>query len=239
MQASDMRALRTLYSQTHLVTNPTIKAKSFLCLSPFKNTESTLRLAFSSSASVDTVYDPISGRLVTRRHAVGGGKREQELEPSSGVSGSENDAEEYEGGTIKWNVKGSESVHGSTNSSSWFGDFPEERVYAAVKKQNSPSQLTAVSRKSKKGKSRTQWVCSHCGHTEGQWWGTCRACGKVGTMKAFLDEEPNGGNTKVTGFQVSDKVIQSWLPQRAGEDRPLRITDVNRGLNHSDWRIPL
>lgn len=179
---------------------------------------------------------------MTRRHAVGSDGREQELESSSGVSGSENDAEDYEGGAVQWNLKEGELVNGSSNSSSWDGDFSEERVYATARKQTSPFRVTATSKKSKtskKGKSKTYWVCSDCGHTEGQWWGTCRACEKVGTFKQFLVEEPNAGNTKATGFQVSDQVVQSWLPQRAGEERPVRITDVNRGLNHLDWRIPL
>ncbi|OWM76524.1 hypothetical protein CDL15_Pgr005488 [Punica granatum] len=240
MQASEMKALRTLYSHRHLLTNPPIKPRPFVCFSSSKNLESARRLGFSSSAGVDTVYDPISRRLVTRRGAArSGGGQERDLEFVSGVSGSENNVEEDERGTTRWIVKESKSVNGSSNSSSEDGDVSGERVYAAARKQNSGFRATGASKKSKKGKSRTSWVCCHCGHTEGQWWGTCRACEKVGTLKEFLDEEPHGGNTKVSGFQVSDKVVQSWLPQRAGEDRPLRITEVNRGLNHSDWRIPL
>ncbi|KAK4760770.1 hypothetical protein SAY87_005663 [Trapa incisa] len=297
MQASDMRALRTLYSHRHLVTHPTAKAKSFRCLNHF-------RFASSFSASVDAVYDPISGSIRTKKRAAWNGRQDQELESSSGASVSENDVEEYEGGRVKWNVKGRESADGQANSSprvrdcpegrvsaavekqnapfrltvggsvksssgsendveeneggrlKWnvkgrasadgranpsprVLDFPEDRVSAAVEKQNAPFRLTASSKKTKKGKIRTQWVCSDCGHTEGQWWGTCRKCMQVGTMKEFLDEGPNDANAKVTGFQLSEKLVKSWLPQRVGDDQPLRMADVNRGLNHSDWRIPL
>ncbi|CAN6973039.1 hypothetical protein Bca4012_000007 [Brassica carinata] len=39
----------------------------------------------------------------------------------------------------------------------------------------------------KKGKVKTSWVCESCGHSEGQWWGSCRACNKVGTMRRFSE----------------------------------------------------
>ncbi|XP_039155583.1 DNA repair protein RadA-like [Eucalyptus grandis] len=58
-------------------------------------------------------------------------------------------------------------------------------------------------------------------------------------MKQFTVEESGGGSEKVRGFQVSENVVRTWLPQRAGEVRPLRLTDVNRGLNQLEWRIPL
>ncbi|KAE8076782.1 hypothetical protein FH972_015409 [Carpinus fangiana] len=44
------------------------------------------------------------------------------------------------------------------------------------------------------------------------------------------------GNSPVS---VSEAASASWLPQRTGEVWPLRLTDVSRGVNRPDWRIPL
>ena len=90
----------------------------------------------------------------------------------------------------------------------------------------------------KKGKSKTAWVCSRCGNSDGQWWGTCRYCKSVGTLVKFAEGVYDGGKT--SGYEVSEKVVRSWLPQQQlGELVPLRLTDVNRGINQTDWRIPL
>lgn len=86
-------------------------------------------------------------------------------------------------------------------------------------------------RNRKKGKGKVSWVCAECGNSDGQWWGSCRACNAVGTMTRFSE-----GNSLVS---VSEAASGSWLPQQAGELRPLRLTDVNRGINRLDWRISL
>lgn len=90
------------------------------------------------------------------------------------------------------------------------------------------------SKKNVKGK--TNWVCTNCGYTSGQWWGVCRSCNVSGMMKEFHEAK---SSDKVSGFSVSENVLGSWLPQQSGELRPLRLAEVNRGLNHQEWRIPL
>ena len=80
----------------------------------------------------------------------------------------------------------------------------------------------------KKGKARFSWVCADCGHSDGQWWGTCRECNAVGTLKRFSE----GGLAEVSEGKT-------WLSHKAGESRPMRLTDVNRGINQLNWRIPL
>ena len=80
----------------------------------------------------------------------------------------------------------------------------------------------------KKGKARFSWVCADCGHSDGQWWGTCRECNAVGTLKRFSE----GGSAEVSEGKT-------WLSPKAGESRPMRLTDVNRGINQLNWRIPL
>ena len=44
---------------------------------------------------------------------------------------------------------------------------------------------------------------------------------------------------KVTGFLVSENAVRSWLPQQAGELRPVRLKEVNQGIKKTEWRIPL
>ncbi|XP_050285948.1 uncharacterized protein LOC126725329 [Quercus robur] len=80
----------------------------------------------------------------------------------------------------------------------------------------------------KKGKARFSWVCADCGHSDGQWWGTCRECNAVGTLKRFSE----GGSAEVSEGKT-------WLSHKAGGSRPMRLTDVNRGINQLNWRIPL
>ncbi|KAF8027610.1 hypothetical protein BT93_E0503 [Corymbia citriodora subsp. variegata] len=217
MQASEMRALRTLYTHKHLL-HPTSNPRSLAFFKPLQNPhfyrgvhstshrllsqESSLASLSSSSESeasdsaptVDNIYDP-SARWVRS---------------SGGEAGS-----------------GPESEARSGN-----GEIYEERRYFG-------GGRSSYAGSNKKGKKRGCWVCSNCGYTDGQWWGSCRSCRSAGTMKQFTVEENNGGSEKVRGFELSENVVRTWLPQRAGEVRPLRLTDVNKGLNQLEWRIPL
>ncbi|KAI4355571.1 hypothetical protein L6164_004330 [Bauhinia variegata] len=123
-------------------------------------------------------------------------------------------------------------------------DFLEERANGRVKEAkpvHDTAQAVGLRNRigtKKKAKGKTHWVCSNCGNAEGQWWGICRSCNTAGTMTEFHEEKSTGAS-KVTGFAVSENVVGSWLPQQAGEVRPLRLRDVNRGFNQQDWRIPL
>ncbi|KAF5466507.1 hypothetical protein F2P56_016425 [Juglans regia] len=91
--------------------------------------------------------------------------------------------------------------------------------------------LVDIARSKKKGKEKVSWVCADCGHSDGQWWGLCRQCNAVGTLKRFSDGESEAS--------VSEAASRSWLSQQTGDVRPLRLTDVNRGINQLKWRIPL
>ncbi|CAI0474748.1 unnamed protein product [Linum tenue] len=90
----------------------------------------------------------------------------------------------------------------------------------------------------KKEKVRTSYVCENCGHTEGQWWGYCRSCKFAGTMKKF-SETGGGYGDKVSGIVASENMVKSWLPQQAAEVNPVSLAEVNRDVNHLEWRIPL
>ncbi|XAR50696.1 Endopeptidase La [Bertholletia excelsa] len=225
MQVSNMQALRTLYACKHLRKPAT---QSSFSLSTFVSGKSPQNPKFSrhfhstnqnecqigaglealagdvaNSDSdnqinhvVDTAYDPLSGRLVTRKIKPNGSVQEPEL---SGVSSFNHE------------------------------DASRDRRYGAASGDH------LVNRK--KGKSRTVWVCSNCGNTEGQWWGSCRHCNSVGTITRF--SEGKHDQQRATGFQISENVVRSWLPKHSADAGPVRLTEVNRGFNQMEWRIPL
>ncbi|CAA7055892.1 unnamed protein product [Microthlaspi erraticum] len=97
----------------------------------------------------------------------------------------------------------------------------------------------------KKGKVKTSWVCESCGHSEGQWWGSCRACNKVGTMRRFSEASESrgsgGGNFSGGGgggSGVSESSGLSWLPEQ-GVVQPLKLSSVIDGITQQQWRISL
>lgn len=167
-------------------------------------------------STVSTVYDPVSDRFVTQRI------------PESKHSESESDQNPNE-----------------LSKSDYADALKDDRSYGSVANLNS-NQVTGSGRPGgsifgfgkKKGKSKNKstWVCSECGYSDGQWWGYCRECRNVNTMKEFKEFDDGG---KTSGFSVSEKIVQSWLPKGTGEAVPLRLTDVNRGVNHTTWRLPL
>ncbi|KAI3952731.1 hypothetical protein MKW92_021152 [Papaver armeniacum] len=85
--------------------------------------------------------------------------------------------------------------------------------------------------KKSKGKSRMIWVCSSCGNSSSQWWGSCKSCEAMGTMTQM----------SVSQIEfVEDKSRKSWIvPRKTDELGPQRLTDVNKGVNQLTWRIPL
>ncbi|KAK6125147.1 hypothetical protein DH2020_041113 [Rehmannia glutinosa] len=66
-----------------------------------------------------------------------------------------------------------------------------------------------------------------------KWWGTCRECGEIGTMKRCTTES---ADEKVNGTQVSENVVRSWLPKEA---TPVRLSEVSSRIDESNWRISL
>ncbi|CAK8560264.1 unnamed protein product [Lathyrus sativus] len=118
-------------------------------------------------------------------------------------------------------------------------DFPIEDANTRVNPIEGSDERVLFGRKKKKGKEKVYWVCSDCGYTTGQWWGRCRSCSVSGTMKEFHEAKTSESNGKVSGFSVMEDGLGSWLPQQNGELRPLRLSEVNRGLDHLHWRIPL
>ncbi|KAL3343772.1 hypothetical protein AABB24_027352 [Solanum stoloniferum] len=54
-------------------------------------------------------------------------------------------------------------------------------------------------------------------------------------MKRFSE----GVEHLTTGFDVLENVTRSWLPHQSVRAMPTKLTDVNKGINQSNWRIPL
>lgn len=101
------------------------------------------------------------------------------------------------------------------------------KVYADVIGSSSVRSST------KKGKTRSVHVCSNCGYSDGQWWGTCKQCGEVGTMKLFTTEN---AEQKTRGMQVSENAVRSWFQK---ETAPIKLTDVYSRVSDTKWRISL
>lgn len=114
-------------------------------------------------------------------------------------------------------------------------DSDVSRVYG--RRSGSQSWRSFGGGSKKKVKVKTNWVCESCGYSDGQWWGSCRSCNSVGSMKRF--SEGAGAGEAVGGFEVSRDATRMWLPQQSGEVVPVRLMDVNRGINQMEWRIPL
>ncbi|XP_058743604.1 uncharacterized protein LOC131616320 [Vicia villosa] len=132
-----------------------------------------------------------------------------------------------------------QSASSSSRDNNKAEDFPIENANTRVNPVEGSDDRVLFGRKKKKGKEKVYWVCSDCGYTTGQWWGVCRSCSVSGTMKEFHEAKSSDSNGKVSGFSVMENGLGSWLPQQSGELRPLRLSEVNRGLDHLHWRIPL
>lgn len=80
----------------------------------------------------------------------------------------------------------------------------------------------------KKTKMKSSWVCKECGVNLGQWWGTCPSCKTAGSVKRYVEAKL----LKSTGESILESnALRLTVPQR--------LADVNKGMNQSDWRIPL
>ncbi|KAJ0006701.1 hypothetical protein Pint_29658 [Pistacia integerrima] len=158
-----------------------------------------------------SIYDPVAAGHVTKM-TVTGSEEARELEPVPVPESSVGDDLERE------------MVYGKLRSQS-SGDLEKPHV-----KKNGSLGVGGIIGNKKKGKgNRVSWVCADCGHTDGQWWGTCRSCKSVGTMQMF--SEGDSGNRHV--------VERTWLPQKPEQVQPMRLRDVNKGISQLNWRIPL
>ncbi|KAK9229030.1 hypothetical protein WN944_021987 [Citrus x changshan-huyou] len=129
-----------------------------------------------------------------------------------------------------WSIYGSSIANGVPESSGNVNSQSSSDFEKPQVKKKTNLGLGDLVGTRKKGKAnRTNWVCSDCGYTDGQWWGMCRACESVGTMKRYSAGESDEGPV----------VQRTWLPQKPEEVQPVRLLEVNKGMEQLDWRIPL
>eukprot|EP00257_Ricinus_communis_P024046 XP_015584187.1 uncharacterized protein LOC8261924 isoform X2 [Ricinus communis] len=119
---------------------------------------------------------------------------------------------------------------GLTRYSNENEELINEKRCASSKKADLVNNIVSNNNR-KKGKSKVIYVCESCGSEDGQWWGICRSCGKAGTMKQFSNRDDRSGNSKVSGAEVTENMVRSWLPQKVSEMQPLRLKDVNQRMN--------
>ncbi|KAH9714199.1 RECA 2 domain-containing protein [Citrus sinensis] len=128
-----------------------------------------------------------------------------------------------------WSIYGSSIANGVPESSGNVNSQSSSDFEKPQVKKKTNLGLGDLVGTRKKGKAnRTNWVCSDCGYTDGQWWGMCRACESVGTMKRYSAGESDEGPA----------VQRTWLPQKPEEVQPVRLLEVNKGMKQLDWRIP-
>ncbi|GFZ04216.1 DNA repair protein RadA-like protein [Actinidia rufa] len=246
MQVSDMRTLRTLYAQ-HL--------RNLIAQSSPPSSHTLI--SCKSSPSQNPCFFQRKTFYSTSNRLANGSSTEPEVPKGCTTSTSWDTHTDSRTETnpsvspIYDPVSGRLVARRATKSTS--NDVPEtescngdesskERTYGGVRRESAASGSEKglgfgdfVGNR-KKRKSKTAWVCSRCWNSDVQWWGTCQHCKSVGTLMKVAVYD--GGKT--SGYEVSEKVVRSWLPQQQlGELVPLRLTDVNRGINQTDWRIPL
>ncbi|CAN8306585.1 unnamed protein product [Cochlearia groenlandica] len=132
-----------------------------------------------------------------------------------------------------------QTAHATANDASSSGEDnkPEDKWRKAATSAGGgftrrwdPSEIVV---NKKKSKSKTSWVCEGCGHSEGQWWGSCRACNKVGTLRRFSE----GSEPKGSGGSVESSGL-SWLPEQEVV-QPLKLNAIIDGITRQQWRISL
>ncbi|KAK2983860.1 hypothetical protein RJ640_008536 [Escallonia rubra] len=173
-----------------------------------------------ANPSVYTVYDPITSGLAAKRWPRSGDDQLDTSSSNGDANALDLSSLGYEDASQKDRVYGSVAAKASNA-----GQRPEYRDNYGGRNGKKKKKIT--------------FVCSDCGYSDGQWWGSCRSCNSVGTMKQFSERESGGGGRGTTGFEASENVVRSWLPSQLVEAFPQRLTDVNKGINHVDWRISL
>uniref|UniRef100_A0A0E0DX22 RecA family profile 1 domain-containing protein n=1 Tax=Oryza meridionalis TaxID=40149 RepID=A0A0E0DX22_9ORYZ len=103
-----------------------------------------------------------------------------------------------------------------------------------VKDEARWSSVAAVGKaRGKAGKERASYVCGNCGEGFSQWWGTCRHCEAMGTLTKYVPGSDSGASVG------SHHAFRSWIPQKSKEMVPQSLQQVTKGVDQSEWRIPL
>ncbi|KAM5579216.1 DNA repair protein RadA [Rosa sericea] len=221
MQVSDMRALRAIYTQQRLLKPTTHKSLPNPSLISFQSLQNpTFSRHFHPTGHLRRPGEPNSTTGDEEPRPVWSVFARSPATPKASITS--------DGGE-----SGSENEMGPSSLVNGVSEIEKGKADRSVGKVKSGTGSVSGTSKSGKGKVKTSWVCSDCGEAHGQWMGRCRSCGQYNTLKQFSERNDDG---KASGIGVSEKV-RSWLPR--GEDQPVRLSDVNRGISWKDRRIPL
>eukprot|EP00257_Ricinus_communis_P028459 XP_025015873.1 uncharacterized protein LOC112537567 [Ricinus communis] len=248
MQFIDMKAMKSLYNHKTLFFSYPRKNPNHHCSFHFRSRRfHSTALRFLAGGSADpatgsassdktknapqvwSFYNPLTSTIETQRSTnntnSSNNKNDQESVPdfsSLKIRVSDNESEILNNRDI--------NKMGLTRYSNENEELINEKRYASSKKADLVNNIVSNNNR-KKGKSKVIYVCESCGNEDGQWWGICRSCGKAGTMKQFSDRDDRSGNSKVSGAEVTENMVRSWLPQKVSEMQPLRLKDVNQRMN--------
>lgn len=117
----------------------------------------------------------------------------------------------------------------------------------------SARDFTGLGRKKASPKTKTHWVCEGCGESYTQWWGQCRNCKAMNSLKEFKEATGNGGKRGGAGARAVENLVLSQAnvavkksPRAGGRawlenvgSGPQRLSDVTKGHSQLHWRLPL
>ncbi|GAB2293452.1 hypothetical protein Dimus_027652 [Dionaea muscipula] len=234
MQISDMKALRLIRLQSLNTTLTKHNPTSHTPLT-FYGTPETVRFSLISRSTFVRFIHSVNHRQSSFPEA---SVVDADLQNNgdSSISLSNNEPSSNQSRRV-WSIYGNTtgSYPRGSESSNDEEDEVESRGISLDSRQGIGIGDVVLSKN--KGKSKVQWLCSSCGNSTAQWWGKCPACDAIGTVSRY--SVSGNIDSGVNGFEVSENVVRPWLPEQAVKARPLRLKDVKRGMNQSEWRIPL
>ena len=69
--------------------------------------------------------------------------------------------------------------------------------------------FTGLGRKKAAPKTKTHWVCEDCGESYTQWWGQCRNCQAMNSLKEFKEATGNGGKRGGAGARAVENLVSN------------------------------
>jgi hypothetical protein len=139
----------------------------------------------------------------------------------------------------------------------------KSRMWSTAMASTGSRDFASIRGKKTGQKTKVNWVCENCGESYAQWWGSCKNCKGMNTLKEFREAVGNAGKrggaaaravenlslasvrhevkTKVEygGVRNSPRSgSRAWL-ENVGSNGPQRLSDVAKGHSKLHWRLPL
>lgn len=139
----------------------------------------------------------------------------------------------------------------------------KSRMWTTAMASTGSRDFASIRGKKTGQKTKVHWVCENCGESYAQWWGSCKSCKGMNTLKEFREPIGNAGKrggaaaravenlslasvrheikTEVDygGLRKSPRSgSRAWL-ENVGSNGPQRLSDVAKGHSKLHWRLPL